>query len=447
MAWLIIISYLLLLLLVKRIKDGISRTLFFIYVSFWCASLFLFNLNSEEFYRVEDAIYYLLLGHLFTFLFGFLTVSPNKNAFKKALSVDINVSKIVNNVPFISLFLLCYIMVIILFKRQRELLLIYSLADVRGDFMEMVLEGSALTFYSTVMTAMFHFCLCLFFYMLFFDRRWIYMFFFISYSLMFAFLGGGRHQLMIIAYYMIGFLILKNFILSSILNSERRYVFSKKIKILMLIGFVFSFLGMSAFTAMRNGESEYNKDAIESGMQGLFDTFISYSTGPFSAFNIGLKEKQFRETRHYGKATFGGTEDLLRIVLLKRIDLNYETSYNKVTGEVQNNRIMIGENKSWNYAYTSCFYYYCDFGIIGIFIFPFFLGLLTRLFFNMLERRLTIYSIAIYIFISFCFYDSVFTCYLHKKVSVFYIFILLLLHYSYRFRSSKTRFDEPTIST
>lgn len=429
MSYIIIISYIsLFYITTKYIQDKISKWLMLLYTSYWCISLFIYSLGYLNLYKIEDTTYYLLIGHLFAFLFGFVIVKPSPKIVSMSATTDLDVIRILKHPIFIFLFAACFIFVYRLFLRQSELLYLFSLSDIRGDFIEMVLSGGSLYFYEIVAKGMFHFCLCMAFYMLFFERKWLYIVPLITYSLLYAFLGGGRHQFVQLIYYAIGFIILKDFILSSINRKIKVYVFPKKVKMGIFLAVISSVIVMSMFTALRHGEDGYNKDTLGSGSSDLYDTFVSYSTGPFVAFDKGLKMKRFSNDRYYGTATFGGTEYVLYTTILQYFIPDYERSYKKVTSYIQENRISISPDSTWNYAYTSCFYYYCDFGYIGIIMFPFVLGLSTRLIINTMENRLTIYSIALYIFISFCLYDSIFTCYLHKRGSIIYILFLLLMN-------------------
>lgn len=418
----------LLLVVSTGVKNYIPKMLFIIYVSYWCGSLYLSTFDDFGLFNVDDQSYYLLLGHLFAFICGYLVV-PSRNAYRSK-HFEINVQKIIMNIPFMVLFSLCFIFVVILFIRQREMLAIYSLANIRGDFTELILGKGLFTFFSTLPTGMFHFSICLSLYMLFFYRKWIYIIIFLTYSVLFAILGGGRHQFAIFIYYLIGFLILKNYIVSSVKQKSTKYIIPTRIKIVMALMLLFLVVGMSLFTSYRrNSDAGFNEESVSSGVSGLGETIVNYSVGPIVAFDRGLKMKRYQNNNYYGTATFAGTEYVLHRFFLRYIFPNYELTYEKVTSYLQNNRILIGINKTWNYAYTSCFYYYCDLGIMGILIIPFILGIIFRFFIKMIEENLTIYSIAIFLFISFCFYDSVFSCYLHKNISVLYILFLTVLHF------------------
>ena len=186
---------------------------------------------------------------------------------------------------------------------------------------------------------------------------------------------------------------------------------------------------MSFFTALRKESGTLNIDSFTKGTTEIGDVFLNYSICPIVAFDNCLKNKRFENENFYGVATFGGPEKLIYKTFLRRIFVNYEPSYDKVTGYVQNNRIYVAPGKTWNYAYTSCFYYYCDFGIIGIFLYPFILGLISGILINLLKKNLNIFSIAIFQFLSYCMYMTVFSGYTYKNVTFVYLTIMLILYW------------------
>ncbi len=427
----IIASYAIFLLIIKTfIKDSISKRLFLIYTSYWSISLFVSSLDLYGLYKVEDTTYYLLLGHIYAFLFGFVLIKPVAVVYKK--NINVGVSDLLKNKFFFILFAILLIYIANLFIRQRELLAMYSLSEIRGDFSELILEGGQFTFYTTVISSMYHFSMCLAFYMLLFDRRWFYIALFLSFALFFSLLGGGRNQFMKFIYYAIGIYILKDYIFSSLKGKQINYIIPKRMKVLLALIFIGSFIGMSLFTALRKGSDTVNFESIAKGTSEISEIFVNYSICPIVAFDKCLKNKRFENEKFYGVATFCGPEQFIYKLLLRRIIVNYEPCYDKVTGYVQHNRIDVAPGRSWNYAYTSCFYYYLDFGIMGIFLYPFILGLISRCMINLLEKNLNIYSIAIFQFLSYCMYMTVFSGYLFKNVTFIYLVLMLFLYWHNR---------------
>lgn len=386
------------------------------------------NLNIFGLYEVREETYILLIAHLYAFLFGYL-VCKQRTKFK-ATKVILDISYLIKNILFWIIYLSCLYFVYKLVVSQANMFALYSLSEIRQDFEELVLEGSGLLFYQVFAIGMFHFCNCLFIYLLFFDKSNRFFFpLFLVYSVLYALAGGGRNQFATFVYYLINYYILKDFILSSLKGKKTIFVISAKIKIASIIFVIISFVGMSFFSALRSDtNSEINLESATGGLSLLSEAFVNYSIGPIVAFDRGISMKRFNDTQHLGLASFDGSENLLYHLVIKHIYSGYRRTSKEVTSWIQQNRIYIGPGKTWNYAYTSCFYYFCDFNIAGVLIMPFVLGFLFKQSISIIENKLTIFSIALFLYIGFCFYNSVFTFYLHKTGSLIYVFILLLLN-------------------
>ena len=136
----IIASYAIYLLIIKVfITDNISKRLLIIYTSYWSLSLFVSSLNLYGFYKVEETTYYLLLGHIYAFLLGFVLIKPVSAAYAKKTNIGVN--SLFKNKIFLVSFTFLLVYVVNMFIRQREMLAMYSLSNIRGDFYELILEG------------------------------------------------------------------------------------------------------------------------------------------------------------------------------------------------------------------------------------------------------------------------------------------------------------------
>lgn len=411
------------------IKDKISKCLICIYVTYWCVSLFICRINPYEFYQVSDKSYFLLLFHVVSFLIGFSLIKVRGGNFGK---VDLSLERIVTKPLFLCLFFVCFLFVCYIFMRQRALLAFYSLSDVRGDFMDLALgkSGPLYLMYSVVASAMYHFSLCCVVYLLFFDRKWKLIVLLFSYVLLFSILGGGRAQIMNIAYYLLGIWILSDRIISLRCGRILKYKIPTMLKILIPIIIVFAVVAMSFMSAMRSGGyTQFSMKALSEGLNILGQTFVEYSIGPIVAFDTAIDNDTYLkqcEGYWYGRATFGGF-DYLFYLLGRKLGVYFASAYDSTTLFLQYEYIFIGPDRLWNYAYTSCIYYYFDFGYMGILILSCVLGIIVRTIIRRFYNVVDIYSIAMIIFIAFCLYMSVFSGYLHKLVTIPYILSLLFL--------------------
>ena len=429
MSFVILVVYVFLLVFITNIiRDKISRLLILVYISFWCGSLLLCHINPFEYYEVSGMTYLILLGHVVAFAFGFIIPKIRNQDICILNKIPIDISKILKSKLFLIIYILNTLFIINLLIKQRQLLTIYSLSEIRGDFMDLVMEsnGGTYLFYNIISSCFFQFSLCLNTYMLFFDRKWKYIIMLSVYIIIFAMMGGGRNGFMILGYYCFSFWLVSDYIQSVNVGRKISFRFPTRIKILLGFVAVIAVVAMTAITALRSGHMDLDKDAFNEGFAELGEKFGEYSAGPIVAFDIAVQDKSFNKEKYFGRATFGGCDYFLYIIF-HRFGIYNKTVYHTTTSILQNEGINIASDRRWNYAYTSCIYYFYDFGIIGVLLMPFFLGYIVRRFIIRLYKKSTIYDIAIFTFICYCIYMSFFSWYLHKMMVVLYFMILMIL--------------------
>lgn len=429
MAFVIVVIYLFLLALIRfKVKDKISRRLSLTYVTYWCLSIFLCNINPFDYFKVSSETYWLLLGHLVAFMIGFVILKPHNT-----LHIDkmyyYSVDKIVKNKLFLVVYLICLIFIFVLFYRQRMLIAIYTLGELRGDFMTSILADSGLAylFYDIIGTAMFHFTLCLLSYMILFERRWFFIVLLFIYDLVWALVSGGRFQVMTMGFYLFSMILIADFIQSVKNKSISRYILSTKSKVSLFIFGVGLVLLLSIVSFMKQSTGSVDEEALVEGMSRLGMDLGEYSAGPIVAFDQGMKDSEIKPKKYqYGAATFCGADYFLYIAL-RKFGIHEKTSYDETTHVFQEALMNIAPDRGWNYAYTSCMYYYHDLGTFGIILFPFLFGIFTRLIIFRLYRSADLYNISLFTLTCYCLYLSVFSGYTHKMVVVFYVSLLLAM--------------------
>lgn len=442
MEYVIISVYILLIVLIKlEVKDQISRRLSFTYVSYWCISLFLCNINPFGYYKVSMNTYWLLLGHIIAFMIGFILIKPKSCFYVRNKLCFFSAEKVVRSELFIAFYLICLTFILVLFYRQRLLLAIYTFSEVRGDFMSMILEDSGLAylFYEIVGMGFFHFTLCILSYMILFERRWVCIIMLFIYDVIWAIVTGGRAQVMTFGFYFLSLFIIANYIQSVKTGNISKYKLSTKailIMFLSVIGMVFS---LSIVSFMKESTGDINNEAISEGFSRLGMDLGEYSAGPIVAFDQGMKDSEILPKKfQYGAATFCGADYFLYIAL-RRFGIHEKSSYDETTHVFQEALMNISPDRGWNYAYTSCMYYYHDIGTYGVILIPFLFGLVTRKVISRLYKSADIYNIAFFSFVCFCLYMSVFSGYTHKMMVVFYLVTLLSMSFLYNHRHRKIK--------
>ena len=433
----IIVVYIALLVLIKfRAKDTISRRLSLLYVSYWILSLLLCEFNPFGYYSVSKSSYWLLIGHLLAFVIGFVLVKPATRINVQKMQ-NISISKIVRNKLFMILYIICFCFILVLFYRQRMLVSLYTLGELRGDFMALILAKSGLSylFYEIVGTGMFHFTLCLMSYMLLFERKWLIILMFFAYDVLWALVSGGRFQVITMGFYLLSMFILANFIMSVKNKRLSNYNLSYKAKLILVLSAFVLIVAMSAVTFMKHSTGQLNYEALMEGLSDLKMDFGEYSAGPIVAFDQGLKDPDIKPKKcQYGAATFCGADYFLYI-MLRRFGVHETSSYEQTTHVFQEALMNISPDRGWNYAYTSCMYYYHDFGVWGVILLSFLFGIITRRIISRLYKSVDIYNIALFTFMCYCLYLSVFSGYTHKMVVLFYVSLLLVMSYMTRSRN------------
>jgi oligosaccharide repeat unit polymerase len=187
-----------------------------------------------------------------------------------------------------------------------------------------------------------------------------------------------------------------------------------------------SFLTVFVF----EGDFILNMDSFLYGSGKINETFITYSLLPFRLFDYGLSNNYLDIIGYqYGLSTLDGLNRYAYIILNK-IGITIHVVANDTTSFFQEEWIHVGKDTAANYAYTNAMYHYLDFGVLGIFLFPFLFGL----FFRTLIKRLYIsFSVPLYCLLFYLFYiliHTVFTWHIQKVYALG--FILLMTYYSFR---------------
>ena len=338
----------------------------------------------------------------------------------------------VRNPRYIVLFILSFLIELLILVRQFAYLAIYGLADTRSDFIEMVIGSNTLLIvYYMVCTPMFFFNATIGSYMLFFNRKWGYIFLLFASAIVHAILGGGRYQFFLFVIFLACIFLFKNKVALRNQRKQRRVTMRRMFILLPLVMAIVMGV-MTIITGLRGGNRDLNRTTVQEGYDDLLQTIFDYSTVPVSALDIVLNQPYavgINTNRHYyGQATFNGLENFVRIIMFKVFHITIEDVYSQTTGAVQTNRIMVAPDKSWNYACTSCLYYYLDWGIWVCFLIPFLLGLIChKCFVRLYSPTVNIYDICLFTFCAWCMFTSIFAGYVHKMNTVPYVVLLLWL--------------------
>ena len=173
-------------------------------------------------------------------------------------------------------------------------------------------------------------------------------------------------------------------------------------------------------------------EAIIHGSEELNKQFITYSLLPFRLFDYALSNQYLDKIGYqYGLSTFDGLNRYAWIIL-KKFGITISLVSENTTDFFQDSWISVGEDTVANYAYTNAIYHYLDFGVLGIFIFPFLFGIFFRL---LIKRFYKSFSVPLYCLLFYLFFvlmHMIFTWHIQKMYAL--AFIGIMTFYSFKKR-------------
>lgn len=422
-------------ILLGQIKDRISRFAIWSYFLVWSASIILsqfglYGLNIPD----NRTITYVSI-HLISFYLGYILIGRDyvKNYLhyeQIELSLDNSVKTILSNKIFWALFAILFLYVTSLYAKMRAFLMVtQSLGEVRTAFYQEDFYGPYFYYINLlVLTPISCILLFLWGYMTIKKRNipWILIG---LYLLMFFSLGGGRlgyFKIFMGVVFVWQFLFYGRNLFKQLFS--RRFLFLASLTVALYFLIVYT---TSARMGNVSAANSFEEDYVEQTNTQL----VSYFVGPLVAFDYALNDDYTSKIGgyKYGALTFASVEELLYIGVL-RLDRQYHRPIEKYVDQTQNNYVWIGKQTTWNALYTWCLYFYCDFGIVGLILFPFIFGLMFRKLIFYCCRRPNMYSISLLCF----FYVDIILSVMKYSWQSFTILLMILL-YIYMSNRSKTK--------
>lgn len=328
----------------------------------------------------KESTILLLLAHIFTFVLGYSIVKVfdcKTDIVSMHRTFDSQINALQSSKIFRGILCIALLYVSSMFVRfYQEVMVANALVDVRNDFYSGELLGQGFSFVNTYFLIPFQgFILGVFGYMTFFKRNWVWLLLG-AYIIMYSLLSAGRNEFANILLILVFFaLCVKR--LSSI-NSFRNYsVFA----ILILC----AYLTMGFLTGNRSDNSGHLKDTLVEGIKETNIHIMAYLGGPVVAFDYALNSNLREECGgfQYGVMTFASVDEIIFVVevILNKVmgGGTRQRAISEVGTYLHDNYIDVGTPWRWNALYTSCMYYYLDFGTIGVLLLPFIWGILVRL--------------------------------------------------------------------
>ena len=186
------------------------------------------------------------------------------------------------------------------------------------------------------------------------------------------------------------------------------------------------FIASSYTKATRMGYTDFSiNNIVENGMSANAEQIVTYYTGPMAAFDYSLKNNYIDKIGglQYGALTFSPIILAIHTVgTLLNFDFHVPTV--EVYELLEYNQVDIGADH-WNAFFTSVIYYYMDMGVVGVFVFPFLIGIL----FSFLMKKLLLRPSVWIASISCMFYIYLIKSEMKLEIISGKLFIVYIIYY------------------
>lgn len=394
MSLFLILSFICFLLFIHNSHyDAISRGILYFFVSSWHICLIGAILSTDIFYPIHRFNILLLWAGMLCFVIGFNRITIKRALYdnKSFNYLESQISKILSNKLLLVVFTVfavymgwCYV------KFFAQIQAMGMVGNLRSDYFNSsdelygpvfrILQGFLFSPGVLVLSAL----LC---YSLLRKRGLITLILALG-LLLYHSLGGGRvgYIAMIVDVVLIYFIFFSK-------NNKIKFKFKW-----LITGFVtlaLLFVIITFVTSMRNGAFEgFNTETFEKGREESSAQVKLYSFGPIVAFDCALTNESFIKKvggYTYGGMLFGPLLYLYRNVTVNMLHMpDFEQPYIRVAKVQQDTQFLIGPGINWNALYTWNLNFYVDFGIIGILLLNYIIGLWFKSVIKMFYRNTTV---------------------------------------------------------
>lgn len=424
-----------LLYISKKNKNFIARRFSVIIILLWILLFLISYTNPYDLFPVSEKIYLLLLIFIMSFTMGITFTYNNKNI----EIVDDFVTKakdsldgLINKKAMLYMSIFCIIVLSYAFIRQREALQYATISEYRVEGTQDYLFGGSGwigVIYNLFVTPFSYVLYVLFAYLLVFRRdKKLFLVISALVVVLSTAINNSRGVMLIVIVFVI-------FIVWCCPFFSKGVKVGKKIRNVLIISFfVFGAISfVSYLTAQRMfGENVFSKSSVEMGFETLNRHIITYFVGPFRSFEYALDNGYFEQLDGptWGRSTFGFFDGFIGFVLNK-IGIPFQTANGRIYNKLQNDWIYVGWDT--NFAYTSLFNYYMDFGYLGILILPAIFGAIVK---KICNKYLYNHNPALLLLLGYLFYAT-WECYFgwilyYWPVAFYFIIIIFLYRYSKR---------------
>lgn len=417
--------FLLVYLLVYRISnkkrwDYLSWRVLFFFVFYWIFSIGLSEMGIFGLSKVSNSTYLMLTGGIVSFMFGYslIKITPNRTESINEKNIIPQIAAMTSNVLFLIIMAVLTIYIATLYASFiQRIILLSSMTEARGEAYSGNLYGYFFDLMNSLLLSPLNmFLLPVWALLLILKKRNVFFWISTFFITIYASLRGGRIeyiQIIVIIFFVY-------YCLFDRIKQKRNFIFYS-----VLAGaFVFAVLCYTS--ALRNGQFGFSKQTWEVGSEIALKQIQTYSAGPISAFDYGVNDNYVDKIGgyQYGRITLTSLDRLV-CLFLRRIGLPAHDAMEAFAEIKQNLWIDIGEIR-FNALYTAFMPFYLDFGIYGVIIIPFILGIVVRSSIRWMYRNFNIYSIILVSILFYTMFRSVMDWNFYNSMDVV---LLIFLYY------------------
>lgn len=384
--------------------DMTSRRMLMLFVVYWFVSLILASLQVFGMREVGAITFIILVLGVLSFSIGFIIPAMKRSSKLELVREDVSfqIEGLINNVFFRVVIIVASVYIFTLLATFFQTLLFYgSLSDVRTDYYSKELYGPLFVKINTfILRPLYLVVLPVFAYQLLYKRNWLCLimgFYLFGYES----LGGGRIGYVRIA---LGVAFIAYCLLRTFKNNKRQGYTIVAVGAILLFGL------LSVVSAARKGEVGFGSSARQIGSEVALEHLVTYTAGPIAAFDYYLENDLIHKVLggyQYGNVTL---TPLISFVNLfsSRLGVSFNKSADELIVYKQETMIDLAPDINyWNALYTANVYYYSDFGVFGVILFPFLYGLLISWLLSKVYKYRSLPLVMILSFCMWCMMDSV----------------------------------------
>ena len=436
MIYCIVICQLVFLIIKTTIySNSLETKLFWGFNLLWTMLLILSVISPYGEYRISSDVLTLCLLFLLFFNIGYVILGggglKRKTFFSETNMLEQYDRHFLKNRKLHALLGLLTLILLLYSFRYQRMILEGNILDARiaRYYVGVVFKSTIeLLFYNFVVSASSFLLAFILSFSIVFGRmkNWVFFLALLDYIL-FSFVGAGRFPLVMLMIYVVVLLLVRNH------YSEKRLTYGKiRIAFLTLIALIAIVFGMVYMTALRRGASDLNSNAFQESLTILWDQIIGYNTGPFSALSYMYDSGIMYNHMLFGKvALLNGIDEVISNIC-SFIGIQYSCSKYAI-GEIANTQINFG-TASFNALYTCMYWFFSDFGVLGVAIFSLFFGYVERISVSGFDKNPDVFSLMTMVHVVYFMFTAHMIWQINNVDSLLYLTLLHLTRKMFRKR-------------